>query len=48
MVPETQREDTREIIVSPHQVMYRRKQDVVQVAAIRHEAREFDEREVTP
>lgn len=48
MVPEIQREDIREIIVSPYRVMYRRKDDMVEIAAIRHEARAFDEREVSP
>ena len=38
MVPETQREDVREIIVSPYRVMYRRKNDRVEIAAVRHEA----------
>ena len=48
MVPETQREDIREVIVSPYRVMYRRKDDIVEIAAIWHEAREFDEHEVAP
>jgi len=48
MVPETQREYIREIIVSPYRVMYRRKDDFVEIAAIRHEAREFDEKEIAP
>ena len=48
MVPETQREDVREIIVSPYRVMYRRKNDRVEIAAVRHEARAFDEKEVGP
>ena len=47
MVPETQREDIREIIVSPYRVMYRRRDDRVEIVAIRHEARAFDEREVS-
>jgi len=46
MVPETQREYIREIIVSPYRVMYRH--DFVEIAAIRHEAREFDEKEIAP
>ena len=48
VVPEIRREDIREIIVSPYRVMYRRKDDMVEIAAIRHEARAFDEREVSP
>jgi toxin ParE1/3/4 len=48
MVPELQREDIREIIVSPYRVMYRRTADLVQIVAVRHAAREFDEDEVTP
>jgi plasmid stabilization system protein ParE len=48
MVPETQCEDVREIIVSPYRVMYRRRDDRVEIVAIRHEARAFDEREVSP
>ena len=47
-VPETQREDIREIIVSPYRVLYRRRDDRVEIVAIRHEARAFDEREVSP
>ena len=43
VVPELQREDIREIIVNPYRVMYRRKDDVVEIAAVRHESREFDE-----
>ena len=46
MVPETQREDIREIIVSPYRVMYRRRDDVVEIAAARHEARELDLRQI--
>ena len=38
----------REIIVSPYRVMYRRRDDRVEIVAIRHEARAFDEREVSP
>lgn len=48
MVPETQREDVREIIVSPYRVIYRRRDDCVEIVAIRHQARAFDEREVSP
>ena len=48
VVPEIRREDIREIIVSPYRVMYRRKDDMVKIAAIRHEARAVDEREVSP
>jgi toxin ParE1/3/4 len=42
MVPELQRDDIREIIVSPYRVMYRRSSTLVEIAAVRHEAREFD------
>ena len=48
MVPETQRENVREIIVSPCRVMYRRKDDRVEIATVRHEARAFDEKEIAP
>jgi toxin ParE1/3/4 len=48
IVPEIKREDVREIIVSPYRVMYRRRDDRVEIVAIRHEARAFDEREVSP
>ena len=48
VVPETQREDIREIIVSPYRVMYRRTNDLVEIVAIQHEAREFDENEIVP
>jgi plasmid stabilization system protein ParE len=48
IVPEIQREDIREIIVSPYRVTYRRRDDRVEIAAIRHEARVFDDREVSP
>ena len=47
MVPETQREDIREIFVSPYRVMYRRVDEGVEIVAIRHESRAFDEREVS-
>jgi toxin ParE1/3/4 len=47
MVPETQSEDICEIIVSPYQVMHRRRDDTVQIVAIRHQARAFDEGEVS-
>lgn len=43
MVPELQREDVRELIVPPYRVMYRRTADAVEIAAIRHGARHFDE-----
>lgn len=45
MVPELQRDDIREIIVSPYRVMYRRSDTLVGIAAVRHEAREFDSKE---
>ena len=45
-VPELGRQDIREIIVRPYRVMYRRTDDRVEIAAVRHEAREFDEREI--
>jgi toxin ParE1/3/4 len=48
VVPEIGRQDIREIIVSPYRVMYRRKDDLVEIAAVRHEAREFDEKEFAP
>lgn len=48
VVPELGRQDIREIIVSPYRVMYRRKVDLVEIAAVRHEAREFDEQEIAP
>ena len=48
VVPELGRQDIREIIVSPYRVMYRRKDDLVEIAAVRHEAREFDEKEIAP
>ena len=34
--------------VSLHRVMYRRTDDLVEAAPVRHEAREFDEKEVAP
>jgi toxin ParE1/3/4 len=46
MVPETRREDIREIIVSPYRVMYRRGADLVEIAAVRHEARDLDLRQI--
>jgi toxin ParE1/3/4 len=48
VVPELQREDIREIIVSPYRVMYRRGADAVEIAAVRQAAREFDEDEIAP
>ena len=45
MVPETQREDIREILVRPYRVMYRRRDDRVEIVAIRHASRAFNERE---
>jgi len=47
VVPEIRREDIREIIVSPYRVMYRHRDDRVEIVAIRHESRAFDEREVS-
>jgi toxin ParE1/3/4 len=43
MVPELQREDVRELIVPPYRVIYRRTANAVEIAAIRHGARHFDE-----
>ena len=48
VVPELGRQDIREIIVRPYRVMHRRTDDRVEIAAVRHEAREFDEREIAP
>jgi len=42
VVPELQREDVRELIVAPYRVMYRRTADAVEIAAIRHGARDFE------
>jgi len=47
-VPELQRQDIREIIVSPYRVMYRRGADQAEIAAIQHAAREFDHDEIAP
>jgi len=46
VVPELQREDLRELIIPPYRVMYRRTADAVEIAAIRHGAREFHEGEL--
>ena len=43
LVPETRREDVREIILNPYRVMYRRRDDRVEIVAIRHQARAFVE-----
>ena len=43
VVPELQREDVRELIVPPYRILYRRTADAVEIAAIRHGARHFDE-----
>jgi len=48
VVPELGRQDIREIIVRPYRVMYRRKDGLVEIAAVRHDAREFDEKEISP
>ncbi len=48
MVPELQRDDIREILVTPYRVMYRRGEGVVEIAAVRHEARVFDGEDVMP
>ena len=40
--PELERDDVRELIVSPYRVIYRRRAEVVEIASIRHGAREFD------
>jgi toxin ParE1/3/4 len=42
IVPELERDDVRELIVSPCRVIYRRGAEVVEIASIRHGAREFD------
>ncbi|MHB0980477.1 MAG: type II toxin-antitoxin system RelE/ParE family toxin [Thermoleophilia bacterium] len=48
VVPELGRQDIRGIIVRPYRVMYRRTDDRVEIAAVRHEARKFDEKELKP
>lgn len=48
MVPELQRNDIRDIIVSPYRVMYRRIDVLEEIAAVRHEASEFDSMEIVP
>jgi toxin ParE1/3/4 len=48
VVPELGRQDIREIIVSPYRVMYRRKDELVEIAAVRHEARQFDVESAEP
>jgi toxin ParE1/3/4 len=42
VVPELQRDDIRELIVDPYRVIYRRSADFVEIASVRHGAREFD------
>jgi plasmid stabilization system protein ParE len=43
VVPELQRDDIREIVVGAYRVMYRRSEDQVEIAAIRHHARDLDQ-----
>ena len=45
VVPEVRREDIREVIVRPYRVIYRRRSDAVEIVALRHGAREFDDRD---
>ncbi|HEY5431802.1 MAG TPA: type II toxin-antitoxin system RelE/ParE family toxin [Coriobacteriia bacterium] len=47
VVPELGRDDIRELIVGSYRVIYRRREDLVEIAAIRHHARHFDEDELT-
>ena len=42
VVPELQRDDIRELIIDPYRVIYRRSADGVEIAAVRHGARQFD------
>jgi plasmid stabilization system protein ParE len=42
IVPELQRDDMRELLLGSYRVIYRRKADVVEIAAIRHGARQLD------
>jgi len=48
VVPELQRDDIREILVGPYRVMYRRGADEVEIAAVRHGARDFAADEIEP
>lgn len=43
VVPELQRDDIREIMVGAYRVVYRRGKDRVEIAAIRHHARDSNE-----
>ena len=43
VLPEVQRDDIREIIGGAYRVMYRRREDSVEIAAIRHHARDCEE-----
>ena len=47
IVPEFQREDLREIIMGAYRVMYRRRDGLVEIAAVRHHARDVDQNEIT-
>jgi plasmid stabilization system protein ParE len=47
VVPELGRDDIRELIVGSYPVIYRRREDLVEIAAIRHHARHVDEDELT-
>lgn len=42
IVPELQRDEMRELLVGSYRVIYRRKADLVEIAAIRHGARQLD------
>ena len=46
VVPELGRDEVRELIVGAYRVIYRRSDDLVEVAAIRHQARHLDEGEI--
>jgi toxin ParE1/3/4 len=48
VVPEYGRADVREILVGSYRVMYRRRANAVEVAAIHHHARQVGVQEVEP
>lgn len=46
VVPELERDQIRELLVGSYRVIYRRSEGLIEIAVVRHQARQFDEDEL--
>jgi plasmid stabilization system protein ParE len=48
VVPELGRDEIRELLVGAYRVIYRRREEAVEIALVRHQARQLDDADLAP